>query len=108
LIPAQTHLASTLDAKDDEHTREKMPKTLSVPEVLEEQARWAALEQLAAEELDCQRELEQLAIAFAAIIEDGHRIAELDREGTGRTERPDTPAGSTEDRREEETSNSSS
>ena len=74
-----------------------MTKTLSGPDVSEEQSRWAALEQLAAEELNRQRELEQLAIALEAMIEDEHRIAELDREGSGRTERPNTPAGRTED-----------
>jgi hypothetical protein len=84
-----------------------MTKTLSGPEVSEEQSRWAVLEQLAAEELNRQHELEQLAIALAAIIEDGHSTAQLDREGTGRTERPNTPAGSTEEGQEEETTNSS-
>lgn len=84
-----------------------MTSTLSGPEVLEEQARWADLEQLAAD-FERQRVLEELAIALAAINNTGHSAGEFDREGAGRTERPSTLAGNMEDVDEEESSNSSS
>jgi hypothetical protein len=77
---------------------------MTSPEVIEEQARWAAVEQMAAEELERQRALEELAIALAPIIELGQKTAEGGRGGAGIAARPSTPVGRLEGKEEEGTS----
>jgi hypothetical protein len=77
---------------------------MTSPEVIEEQARWAAVEQMAAEELERQRALEELAIALAPIIDNGQGIAQLGRGGAGLAARPSTPVGRMEGEEEEGTS----
>jgi len=77
---------------------------MTSPEVIEEQARWAAVEQMAAEELERQRALEELAIALAPIIEFGQNTVQLGRGGAGIAARPSTPVGRLEGEEEEGTS----
>jgi hypothetical protein len=77
---------------------------MTSPEVIEEQARWAAVEQMAAEELERQRALEELAIALAPIIDNGQGMAQLGRGGAGLGARPSTPVGKMEGEEEEGTS----